>query len=302
MRKLKLLIVLVAIGSSLLLYKSCTYDYFIDETNYWLVVPEVRDDLVNDCRVLVYNKAGALVAEKHAVAPFSTNPRYDRGEFVFRLPPDEYKIYCYTDGDSLEFRDLESHSTSAFQLRNHFRDGHLQEPPELHFQTFNREVIHQGIRIVDTAKIERYVGRITVRFKEFPVDPATVKSVQFTAHGIASVQLLNQDTITTRISAEDKSWHQNDLGTLVVGDPFDVSHFFMPSIENEMIYFDFNFLDSASDVITSFRIDVADLNTGMPLRLLHGRHVLVEVENFVVTSVGLVGWDDDILEIEPPMD
>ena len=36
----------------LLLLASCTYDYFKDETNYQVYVPEVVDNKVSDCRVL----------------------------------------------------------------------------------------------------------------------------------------------------------------------------------------------------------------------------------------------------------
>ena len=39
----------------LLLLASCTYDYFKDETNYQVYVPEVVDNKVSDCRVLVYD-------------------------------------------------------------------------------------------------------------------------------------------------------------------------------------------------------------------------------------------------------
>ena len=55
MRKNRLLIVLFTGVAVLLSLASCTYDYFEDETNYQVFVPEVLNKTVSDCRVLVYN-------------------------------------------------------------------------------------------------------------------------------------------------------------------------------------------------------------------------------------------------------
>ena len=50
MGKNRLLIVFTGV---IILLASCTYDYFKDETNYQVYVPEVVDNKVSDCRVLV---------------------------------------------------------------------------------------------------------------------------------------------------------------------------------------------------------------------------------------------------------
>lgn len=73
MRKNRLLIVLF-IGVTALFLASCTYDYFEDETNYQLFVPEVLNKTVSDCRVLVYNNAGVLVGTRYATSPWDENP------------------------------------------------------------------------------------------------------------------------------------------------------------------------------------------------------------------------------------
>ena len=57
MGKNRLLIVFTGVIIQLLL-ASCTYDYFKDETNYQVYVPEVVDNKVSDCRVLVYDETG----------------------------------------------------------------------------------------------------------------------------------------------------------------------------------------------------------------------------------------------------
>lgn len=101
MRKNRLLIVLFTGVAVLLSLASCTYDYFEDETNYQVFVPEVLNKTVSDCRVLVYNDAGTLVGARYATSPWDKDPRMEAGLFSFRLTPGEYKVYCYTNTDSL---------------------------------------------------------------------------------------------------------------------------------------------------------------------------------------------------------
>ena len=105
MRKNRLLIVLFTGVAVLLSLASCTYDYFEDETNYQVFVPEVLNKTVSDCRVLVYNDAGTLVGARYATSPWDKDPRMEAGLFSFRLTPGEYKVYCYTNTDSLTFVD-----------------------------------------------------------------------------------------------------------------------------------------------------------------------------------------------------
>lgn len=118
MRKNRLLIVLFTGVAVLLSLASCTYDYFEDETNYQVFVPEVLNKTVSDCRVLVYNDAGTLVGARYATSPWDKDPRMEAGLFSFRLTPGEYKVYCYTNTDSLTFVDGQHLDASAFILKS----------------------------------------------------------------------------------------------------------------------------------------------------------------------------------------
>ena len=91
MRKNRLLIVLFTGVAVLLSLASCTYDYFEDETNYQVFVPEVLNKTVSDCRVLVYNDAGTLVGARYATSPWDKDPRMEAGLFSFRLLPANIK-------------------------------------------------------------------------------------------------------------------------------------------------------------------------------------------------------------------
>ena len=41
-------------------------------------------------------------------------------------------------------------------------------------------------------------------------------------------------------------------------------------------------------------MEVKDKLTGLPLRLLHGRRIIIEIDSYVVIKVSIVGWNEDI--------
>ena len=184
MRKNRLLIVLFTGVAVLLSLASCTYDYFEDETNYQVFVPEVLNKTVSDCRVLVYNDAGTLVGARYATSPWDKDPRMEAGLFSFRLTPGEYKVYCYTNTDSLTFVDGQHLDASAFILKSSSTGpNRYVQPSDILFQKFVPAIVHPGILQTDTAALERYTGRITVRFKKFPGNVSHIKKVQLLAEG-----------------------------------------------------------------------------------------------------------------------
>ena len=151
MGKNRLLIVFTGV-IILLLLASCTYDYFKDETNYQVYVPEVVDNKVSDCRVLVYDETGVLVGARYEAAPWK-DPRMRAGLFSFRLPPGEYKVYCYTNTDSLSFVEEQQLETSAFMLNNSDSgENHYVHPSDVLFQKFVPVIDHPGILRTDTVE------------------------------------------------------------------------------------------------------------------------------------------------------
>lgn len=206
MRKNRLLIVLFTGVAVLLSLASCTYDYFEDETNYQVFVPEVLNKTVSDCRVLVYNDAGTLVGARYATSPWDKDPRMEAGLFSFRLTPGEYKVYCYTNTDSLTFVDGQHLDASAFILKSSSTGpNRYVQPSDILFQKFVPAIVHPGILQTDTAALERYTGRITVRFKKFPGNVSHIKKVQLLAEGAPVMQYLKNDTLTYSIDSRGQN-------------------------------------------------------------------------------------------------
>ena len=279
---------------------SCTYDYFEDETNYIVVVPGVLDNSIDDCRVMIYDAAGTLVKERYATSPWDSDKRIMKGEFTFRLPAGDYKVFCYTNTGGVTFMDSNSLETSAVTLNDH-EDGAdiYMQPSELHFQILNKSIVHPGILHTDTAEVERYVGRIVVRFKNPPMDAtevANIANVHLQAEGAAAMQYLKKETVTDRRSDNDRMHCLGELSSPVQADVLEVDHLYFPTVnDGKIMQLNYTFLDSASGEIVAIPVVLADESTGDPIQLSYGQKLIIEIDKYLVTGFNLVGWEEDII-------
>jgi hypothetical protein len=277
----------------LLSYTACTYDYFEDETNYIVYVPEVRNKTVNSCRVLIYDKSGLLAGDK-SVSSASNDPKLNLGLFTFRLPAGDYKVYCYANIDSISFSGEQSHETSAFSLPVHEEGTYLQ-PSDVFYDKLEHTIRNPSIRYADTTAIERYVGRITVRFKNFPFDITNLAHVELLAKGVASKQYLKHDTLTSHVADENVMKHKDYASALSLSSGvLEVDHRYFPSVENCYKTLNFTFTDSEGNTIAAIPVNVTDPDTNTPIRLYRGKRIIIEVDRYLISTIQLVGWDEDI--------
>lgn len=75
----------------LLLYSlaSCTYDYFVDENNLWIYVPQVKEGTIRDFYIAFHDEAGSHMRSSHIYAPFNKNELTLDGTLRFKLKPGE---------------------------------------------------------------------------------------------------------------------------------------------------------------------------------------------------------------------
>lgn len=296
MREKRLLIVLCTYVTVFLSFMACTNDYFEDETNYLVFVPEVLERTVSDCRIMIYNEAGTLVGSRYAASPWDKDARMGIGQFCFRLPPGGYRVYCYTNTDSLSFVASESLETSAFKLKESTLDvpRHIQ-PSEMFFQKLTPTIAHAGYFYTDTLHAERYTGRITVRFKDFPGDVSRIDQVQLLAESAPVMQYLKDDTLTTRLSGNDVMFHSDKLPLQQMSNVLEVDHRYLPTVDDgQVMRLVFTFYDATGGIVNRLPVEVSERETGIPLRLLHGKRLIIEVKSYTVIKISVVGWSEDI--------
>lgn len=295
MRKNKLLILFTCVTVFLSAMSSCTFDYFDDETNYQVFVPGVLDNSIDNCRVMIYNDAGELVGDRYAASPWTSNPRIATGFFSFALPPGKHKVHVYTNTDSVSFVDTKSLETSAFVLNKQGSADRYVQPSDISFQVLKPTIIHAGILVFDTAKVERYTGRITVRFKRFPADVSTISKVGLVVNGAATMQYLKHDTLTTQRSVNDVMFHIDKIAEQKDPAILEVDHRYLPFVDDGgRMKLEFSFLTSMGETVLNLPVEVAEKDTGIPLRLLYGRRMIIEVDTYALTNITIVDWDEDI--------
>lgn len=87
----------------LLLYSaaSCTYDYFEDENNCWIYVPQVKDGSIRDFYIAFHDQAGGHMRSSHIYAPFDKNELMQEGKLRFKLKPGETQVTCLAQAGSM---------------------------------------------------------------------------------------------------------------------------------------------------------------------------------------------------------
>ena len=177
----------------LLAAASCTYNYFEGTINYRVFVPEVRDHIVNNCHVLIYDRAtGALTAQGYTQGGQSTTDqsKIAEGIFEFRLDKGDYKVCVLANTDSVDFNPDPIHEQASFQLMSHPQPPFTKGPGDLRLDYIDRP--HDGAtEITDTAEIIRYPARIDVRYRATDVDADMVGKAIVRINNVASVQHLD---------------------------------------------------------------------------------------------------------------
>ncbi len=92
-RRLGLLVVVLAALCS------CTYDYFVDESNLKVYVPQIVEGSIDNVLVSVHDASGAHVSSVYSEAPFENT--YVRSGYVrFKIPVARgYRVSCFANID-----------------------------------------------------------------------------------------------------------------------------------------------------------------------------------------------------------
>ena len=172
------IIYLVAIMVLTGFYTSCTYDYFVDETNFEIYVPQIEDGTIDNFYVAIHDEHGNHLVTKFFEAPFTQNERIKQGLIRFKLPPTMASISCFANYSP----DLLTEGESLSQ--SHKGQRPLDSEPNVYYSSFSEPLAYlsgaqiypinhpsAGIQyLADMDASKRLKGRVVCNFIGMPTD------------------------------------------------------------------------------------------------------------------------------------
>ena len=281
----------------LLASASCTYNYFEGTINYRVFVPEVRDHIVNNCHVLIYDRAtGALTAQGYTRGGQSTTDqsKIAEGIFEFRLDKGDYKVCVLANTDSVDFNPDPVHEQAAFQLMSHPQPPFTKGPGDLRLDYIDRP--HDGAtEITDTAAIFRYPARIDVRYRATDVDADLVEKAIVRINNVASVQHLAADTVPEAVADGHALYFFHSPTKYPVdadGAIFQFTTYLFPTAPESVLDLVLHLSDSNGNSLANYTHGLR-LPDASPLVLTPGDRAIIDINNNGIT-VSLRGWDSTI--------
>jgi hypothetical protein len=308
---------------------SCTYDYFEDETNFRLYVPQIESGEISKFYVAFHRidgGGGTHVVTREFTAPFNDNESIRQGILKFKLPPGQYDISTfadYSDGVMSVGQDLAS-STKGATRYDQGRAGadvftmNNTQPRALFLR--DTQVFPLGnpatINAV-TADIDdecRFKAKVSCTFSNMP---AFIASAVVSYNGVAT--RFDFDGVFRRYSPTDVVRIDNPMVRANPTDDVVITSYIYPSVDvshqpgdatrvdnGEAVELDIDFFDADGAGVgsASFRTsDLATLDPGsLPQRngvtitdklVIYPRdEVNFRFREWLVVGIDLVGWGD----------
>lgn len=268
----------VILITSLMLFASCTFDYFEDETNYVVYAPKADSERITDgykigdIHIYIYN-GETLARQKTASFPFRENMRMKNGNFNFRLFPGSFNAFCFANTEGIVFSGMPSLQNGGFGLPES-DNGTYHYPDSLasfSVEFLNPTIDISGLLVTDTAYFDkRYSGRICVAFEKLTnLNPLLTYSniqkikVEATGTGVFQPMFLLTDSVDTRSSSYTPSdrvmmelpHYENPFGHYEFG----MDGYFFPSLgDGRPISLKMDFFDYNGNSIHAFSISVLE--------------------------------------------
>lgn len=275
---------------------SCTYNYFDGTVNYKVYVPELEQQTVNDCQVLIYNAVtGDPVATSFAQGAGGDSEQADlsKGIFNFRLDEGEYKVCVLTDTEQLDVSCGTCLSDGNFRLKDTGVADEYGHPGNVQFDYILRA--HDGVtEITDTAHLKVYPARIDVRYCATLEDPGSVKKVSISINNIAHEQLFATDTIPSPCGDTHSLYvfeNPEQYPAIGEGALFFMPMYLFPTAPDTPLTLGITLSDASGAGVISHFYNM--YRNGEPVVLHCGDRAVVEIGNNGIT-ISIEGWNDVI--------
>jgi len=310
---------------------SCTYDYFEDESNFIVYVPQIEDGTIDNFYIAIHDAQGNHLVTRKFEAPFDKNDLLKQGIIRFKLPRGDASVSCFANYDS------NSTITEGEALTGSYKSQlPSASDPNVYISTdtqpranFIDVLIYplghpsakQHVEVdMDTDKI--FKGRVICRFEDLP-SSVTDLHIFYTGN---STQL-GFDGIFREFSTNDRLYAEAATGPYTTGNIISYPQYIYPSTGVSFLKRNATYVDSGeeigveiifyngTDIIGSASFQPSDLaalspdkrpvdGNGNPvtnLILYPQQTIIFTFKGFTIIKIELEDWGDIIPGETTPM-
>lgn len=282
------------------LFSSCTYDYFEDEMNYKIYVPEFREKSIKDCSILLWNiDDNSLAGEWYSKTSAPQDALIRDGLFYFRLRPGNYKAHIIANLDSVNIFERTSFQDATFAFDANNQKVRLAPYPFKN-DYVEREIKAIGQQIVDTAHISRYPAQLIVHYHGAGLNPSLCKSIRMTLKNVSTVHNISVGSPDLSMEEVEHNYEFTDLVPFpsdADGAMFSVGGFLFPTHPEQVVQLSLSYNDEKGEPILAYNFQLMDSsNPGHPLKFGRGEDVIIDIYGSSEDGFffRVKGWDPDI--------
>lgn len=155
---------------------SCTKDYFVDENNYWIYVPQIRERTIQDFYVAFHDMAGNHLRTRRFTEADFNQPYLTDGIVRSKLQVGEVNVMCFSQLNTIEISEGQPLSESYLSLPVVSQKDHIFTTANVDCRVFHKvktvyPIGHPNAKLSDTISMDDncvYTGNIAVQFKNLP--------------------------------------------------------------------------------------------------------------------------------------
>lgn len=286
---------------------SCTNDYFEDENNCWIYVPQIKEGTIQDFYIAFHDANGVHMRTSHIFIPFDKNEKMRDGILRFKLKPGESAISCFAQTAGMGLTEGQPATESSITAPVLPNIEHLYAPSGplriIKDQKFVYPIGHPEAKTPQTIDISEdhvYIGTIIHEFKDLP---SIITRIDITYTGLATRfefgglfdNITPQDRtqvsyIVDRTSRETLSYSDKYFPSSGIG--LDGTEYSPVPLQLDVLFY------ADNKVVGHFSDEISDPTDGDGTTitgdvLLHPRQTLkFTYKGFTVTGISLVDWGD----------
>lgn len=156
---------------------SCTYDYFEDERNFRLYVPQIERGEIDNFYVAIHDASGRHIVSRELSAPFDKDEATKKGILIFKLPYGEgYYVSCFANYEPNTTTPAQTYSSSSIQKSKGPGEPNVYTSLDTDTRAYLSTAMVYPIghpdaavaRVVNIDENQRIKGKVVINFHDLP--------------------------------------------------------------------------------------------------------------------------------------